>query len=146
MPRPAHPGRDTFDMSGALAAARRPVEAVLPDVVDILGSEPTGQTENASTGEVNSTFPVSVANVAALIEPEGQGRPLRVMVGADPATIERWIVSVPHGTAVDVDQYVDVTSSENPKLVGARLRINALLDSSTEPLRRVQASFVNRGG
>jgi S-formylglutathione hydrolase FrmB len=143
MPRAAHPGRDSFDIPGALAAARRPAELTLPDVVDLLGSEKV-QTEGAG-GAVETDYPVVTPNVPARVEPETRA-PTQVIVGGDPAVVERWILEVPHGTALASDQYVDVKTSTNPQLQGARLRVVAELDSSTEPLRRVTCLFVNSGG
>jgi|GEM_PF-5987905 len=144
MPRAAHPGRDTFDLDAALTATRRPVELTLPDVVDLL-SDTLQQTEDPDTGEVTSTYPVVTPDVAARVEPETRA-PTQVIVGGDPAVIERWVVEIPHGTPLAADQYVDVKTSQNPQLQGARLRVVAELDSSTEPLRRVTALVVNPGG
>ena len=143
MPRAAHPGRDSFDIHGALAAARRPAELTLPDMVDLLGTEKV-QTEGPG-GVVETDYPVVTANVAARVEPESRA-PTRVIVAGDPVVVERWILEVPHGTVLASDQYVDVKTSQNPRLVGARLRVVAELDSSTEPLRRFTVSFVNPGG
>lgn len=142
MPRAAHPGRGTFDIDGALTAARRPAELTLPDVVDLLGSEPV-QVEDGPT--VITDFPVVTANVAARIEPAQRSTP-QVVVAGDPVVIERWVVEIPHGTALAVDQHIDVKTTSNPRLDGARLHVVAELDSSTEPLRRVSAMFVNSGG
>lgn len=144
MPRSAHPGRGTATiLPAALEASRRPAELSLTDTVDLLGTEAV-QVEDPDTGQVTSTLPTITADVPARIEPDGQST-VTVTVAGDPSYVERWIVEIPHGTACTVDQYVDVTTSQNPQLQGARLRVTGELDSSTEPLRRLAAQFISRG-
>lgn len=143
MARRAHPGRgDTTLPAAALTAVRRPAELSLTDLIDLLGPG-TVQTETGA-GTITTVPAVATEDVPARIEPQTRTAD-QTVVGADPSTIERWTIEVPHGTPAQIDQYAQVVSSTNPRLQGARLRIVSELDSSTEPLRRFAATFVNRG-